>query len=106
MRYALSGMRYGLAALGVDALEFKAPGRTIRLSLCLTGLWTYVQHTGNTHLDALEFKAPGRTIRLSLCLTGLWTYVQHTGNTHLTSVLVEVQAASKLVVMQTFIVAD
>jgi len=65
-------MRYGLAALGVDALEFKAPGRTIRLSLCLTGLWTYVQHTGNTHL---------------------------------TSVLVEVQAASKLVVMLTFIVA-
>ena len=44
-------------------------------------------------------------MRLSLYLTGLWTCVQYIGGIYLASVLVEVQAARKLVVMHTFIVA-
>ncbi|HPN41552.1 MAG TPA: hypothetical protein PKX36_08510, partial [Candidatus Cloacimonadota bacterium] len=53
----------------------------------------------------LEFKAPGQKMRLSLSLTGLWTYVQHIGEQYIASVLVEVQAARKLVVMHSFILA-
>ena len=53
----------------------------------------------------LEFKAPGQNRRLSPCLRGLWTYVQHIEDIYLAGVLVEVQAARKLVAMHTFIVA-
>jgi len=53
----------------------------------------------------LEFKAPKQVIRLSLYLTGLWTYVQDTEVRFPFGALVEVQAARKLVVMHTFIVA-
>jgi len=42
-------------------------------------------------------------MRLSLSLTGLWTYMQHIGEQYIASVLVEVQAARKLVVMHSFI---
>ncbi len=32
----------------VNSTKFKAPKEIIRLSLCLTGLWTYVQYIGAT----------------------------------------------------------
>jgi len=44
-------------------------------------------------------------MRLSLYLRGLWTYVQHIEDIDLAGVLVEVQAARKLVVMYSLIVA-
>ena len=44
-------------------------------------------------------------MRLSLYLTGLWTCVQHIEDIYLAGVLVEVQAARKLVVIHIFIVA-
>ena len=34
-------------------LESRAPKRIIRLSLSLTGLWTYVQHIGDIYLEGV-----------------------------------------------------
>jgi len=59
----------------------------------------------NTALAVLEFKAPKEIIRLSLYLTGLWTSSSASERGYSFGVLVEVQAARKLVVMHTFIVA-
>ncbi len=53
----------------------------------------------------LELKAPKQNRRLSPGLRGLWTYAQYIGGSYLASVLVEVQAARKLAVMHSFIVA-
>ena len=56
-------------------------------------------------LLSVKFKAPKSIIRVTLYLRGLWTYVQHTEDIYLAGVLVEVQAARKLVVLHTIIVA-
>ena len=53
----------------------------------------------------LEFKAPKEIMRLSLYLTGLWTSSSASERGYSFGVLVEVQAARKLAVMHTFIVA-